>query len=243
MATVQAENPFLDNDPSRLPCGVLEHFVYSVDRRGLLSGSTAQDQEDDNKYREDTDGDSKQANKSVFVIGDEEHIYYTMLQIQNEIEASQQDANKIKTLNQEMTKLIDAEEKKKKEAEKAKGYYSTPQRIQTMITRHYMRNFKNGSKKEKAWVYKYVEDHYHPQTVHHKPHDPSRSTYASASVEIKKQYASAIPEKQLNTIIMDQMKGWMNKKTNEYGYYYPDRYFTHRALPWLIQQEKPDKRS
>ena len=106
------ENPFLDQDPSRLPCGVLEHFVYSVDRRALLNPS--KQESDEKKYQDDTE--SKQANKSIFVSGSEQHIYYQMLQIQNEIESVMFNTitssdDKLKQLNDEMKKLISADEK------------------------------------------------------------------------------------------------------------------------------------
>lgn len=110
MASKQSENPFDDNDPSRLPCGVLETFVYSADRRSLLNPSTNKD--DEKKY----ENDEKKANKSVFVDGNEEHRYYQMLQIGNEIEALlfnkvTNSEDRLKQLNAEMKKLIDEEEK------------------------------------------------------------------------------------------------------------------------------------
>eukprot|EP01084_Bolivina_argentea_P036230 67060_1 len=137
MSTI--DNPFLDSDPSRLPCGILEHFVYSNDRIKLLNPTK---EDDEKKY--DSERDSSEINKSIFVIGDEEHTYYKMLQIQNEIEFYQQenkDDNKFKQLNNEMKQLIDNEEKKKKEAEKENRYYRTPQRLKIMKLRHYLLNF------------------------------------------------------------------------------------------------------
>ena len=88
--------------------------MYSADRRALLNPSTNKD--DEKKYDND---DEKKANKSVFVTGNEEHRYYQMLQIGNEIEAmmfnkatdSGQSGDRLKQLNAEMKKLIDEEEK------------------------------------------------------------------------------------------------------------------------------------
>ena len=73
-------------------------------------------------------------------------------------------------------------------------------------------------------------------------HDPSRTTYATTNSVIRKNYSSALSEKELNNKIYEQMSNWLSKKENEYGYYYPARYFTNAGLPWLLQK-KPDKKS
>eukprot|EP01084_Bolivina_argentea_P312265 540606_1 len=140
-----------------------------------------------------------------------------------------------------MKQLIDNEEKKKKEAEKENRYYQTPQRLKIMKLRHYLRNFNILNKKEKEWLYKYVNDNYSPRTHHNKPHDPSRTTYASTNVIIQKNNASSITEKELSNKIMKQLFEWIDKKTNEYGYYSPNKYFTNIGLQWLLQQ-KLDKK-
>eukprot|EP01084_Bolivina_argentea_P298372 514154_1 len=102
-----------EQDASRLPCGCLELFVFSTDRRKLLSLT---------KPNNDTKQDEKETNpqiKSVFITGSEDEYYYTMLQIENEIEKESlkqsnnntHNRNKLNALQNEFNKWIDKAKK------------------------------------------------------------------------------------------------------------------------------------
>eukprot|EP01084_Bolivina_argentea_P239473 402513_1 len=96
------------------PCGAIEEFVLSPNRRKLL--------QIENRTK---DNDSKQTEQSSIIYGSDTHLYYHLLQIENEITAilmnntnlhnlSQVDTNNIKSLLNEANELISKYKNKKK---------------------------------------------------------------------------------------------------------------------------------
>ena len=69
-------------DSSRLPFGFVEKFAFAADRRKLLNVRAS----DEKKEEKDGEKPAMDANKSDLVQGSEEHAYYSMLQVENEIE-------------------------------------------------------------------------------------------------------------------------------------------------------------
>ena len=114
-------------DSSRLPFGFLEKYAYSSDRRALLDPSLNGENEKKSKEANDIEMDpnNKDASGNVgekvdLIEGSEEHTYYSLLQIENEIEQcykqlnalenendNQKITNKLNSLKKEFVKLMD----------------------------------------------------------------------------------------------------------------------------------------
>ena len=92
-------------DASRLPFGFLEKYAYSSDRRALLNPPSKGENEKKSKEANDIemDPDNKDGNINIgekvdLIEGSEEHTYYSLLQIENEIEQCYKQLNQLSNL-------------------------------------------------------------------------------------------------------------------------------------------------
>eukprot|EP01084_Bolivina_argentea_P226929 383251_1 len=204
------------HDASRLPCGALEKWVFSTDRRKLLSPKVIglDEKEEDTKGNDD-DNNVSTPRKTLFVSGSEDEFYYTMLQIDNEIqkESLKKDCNQdiITKLQNEFNDYIN---KVKEKWDERKRYVTIPTRINNLIFRNCCRQITDNSNLHKQLdAITEIEKRITPQYDYSKPKDVNKGIYSSTSKHRK--FKEYISEKELQTKLDNQMTNGLNKQQSQ----------------------------
>ena len=104
--------PALENqDASRLPLGSLEKYAFSINRTSLLKESKDEDRNTADMKEDIDDNNENISTKASFVENSNEYIYYSMLnidtQIQNLGENNTNNKNKLKQLQRQFDLLVE----------------------------------------------------------------------------------------------------------------------------------------
>eukprot|EP01083_Nonionella_stella_P149448 474759_1 len=223
-------------DASRLPCGELEQWVYSMDRRTLLAPPKAvvsDPQDTKGEDDDEVDGAKTSTRKTLFVAGSEDEWYYTMLQIGNEIEkeSMKSDADKDK-LNELMNEFEDWVRIVNEKWPKHERYSRIPSRLNDLMFRNRCRTVFDANDVEKQLKsIEEIEKQISPTYDHAKPRDTSKGVYASQAQE--RNYKEFISQTDLQQLFEGQMT---KDLTGYYAQNVHKKYKTN-ALPWLMQQK------
>eukprot|EP01084_Bolivina_argentea_P204949 350097_1 len=216
-------------DVSRLPCGILEKYVFATNRRELLSP----------KLDEDTkDNDAKQSDrKNIFISGSEDSIFYTMLHIENEIEKEsikskdKYDNAQLNTLQKEFDELVITAEQKYEDKSQQ------PKSINDLIFRNRVRDIMSDEITKQYNSISLIEKEINPQYSHVPPQDTSKGIFSSVSS--KRNYKEFITNDELQSKLDKAMKYGIDNclASRDYNYYISN-YFKNESLPFLLKQEK-----
>eukprot|EP01083_Nonionella_stella_P149449 474761_1 len=230
------------HDASRLPCGELEKWVFSTDRRKLLTakqvkqpGVDPQDTKDDDTVPGAADVEAP-TRKTLFVAGSEDEWYYTMLQIDNEIakESLKNDACDKDKLNQWYHEFGQWVTKAKDKWPEHARHSRMPSRLSDLIFRNRCRSILDvddvlDSNQLKA--VDEIEKQISPTYEYPKPRDPSKGVYASQSQA--RNYKEFITE----TDLQQKFEAQMTKDLTGYPRKNVSSKYKTNALPWLIKQK------
>ncbi|ETO04876.1 hypothetical protein RFI_32520, partial [Reticulomyxa filosa] len=125
-------------DASRLPCGVLEKFVLSPNRKQLF-GKSGEEKKSEDK-------------KNELIPGSEDYTFYSLLQLSNEVEALSSEKvpnnQKLEQLNKEIEKIYAELQSKEQEDES----YEIPSNIIFFFFFCKKKKKDNGKKKKKVML-------------------------------------------------------------------------------------------
>ena len=139
--TTESLDALDDLDPSRLPCGNLEKYIFTKDRNKLFSINDSNNTIDNGEGKQEIN-DNIGGNKSLFINGSDEYYYYKLLTIDNEIQNiynNNELNNKLNELINEFDSIVKELEIKKKNENKY-----IPTNINNIIFRYKMRFLNNN---------------------------------------------------------------------------------------------------
>ena len=218
-----------EQDSSRLPFGFVEKFAFGQNRRKLI------DKQDNNESK------NEPIVKCDLVYDSEEHAYYSMLQIENEIQQcykndGNDDDKRLDQLKKEFSTWI-----KKVELEKNVDNVLSSSRIKRLISRYWIREFPNLNIENRDNAFKIIDKICHPYCKHTKPHNNQIQNLNNSSNSTNSNYPCTISRDKIISQCFDEMTDefnkYLNKQNNNRNL---SDYFSGTSLEWLFKQCKGD---
>eukprot|EP01084_Bolivina_argentea_P264463 447987_1 len=240
-----------NQDGSRLACGVLEKFVFSINRDKLLfhdpkTKSTpakedniqnindyedqSEDENDDNEPNQTTTIDDE------FILGSDEHVFYQMLQIENQIENqiekqqttdnSDMKIDAIDELNVRFNALVAKIKQKYKKSE------NVPINIYQLIRRHQVRDLVAIDPSKQLKALNNIQSELNISFNFEKPKEINQGMYEidDNNLDIDKKINSSITQSELKNVLNKQLnKVSLNELEKEN--------FHSAAIPFLLKQQ------
>ena len=252
-------------DSSRLPFGFLEKFAFAGDRRKLInsSGSNNNDNDGDEKKGGETHDGEQLAisnSKSDLVDGSEEHTYYSMLQIENEIEQCYKKMNckkqeggnselqsKLRELRKEFLTWIVKVETKDVKITSYDSYPLLSGRVKRLVSRYWIRELPNLNVIDRKKAIKVIKDTCNPYCRHSKPHSYQSGSHVIGLDDSKEERGPKYSVK----LTLDELHGKCTKRMdsdyeqlfdatkNKYNSSMASK-FSEQSLHWIFEKCNKD---
>ena len=243
----------------------MEKFAFAGDRRKLINSIGSNNDVDEQKGGETNDGAQLAISnsKSDLVNDSEEHTYYSMLQIENEIEHCYKKVNrkkeksgndnnnelksKLRELKKEFLTWIVKVETKDGKITSNDSYPLLSARVKRLISRYWLRELPNLNVIDRKKAIKVIEDTCNPYCGHSKPHSYQPSLHMvnkedkeeKEEEELGPKYNVKLTLNELTTKCRNRMDSdyeqLFDLKKNKYNSSISSK-FSEQSLHWIFEK-------